>query len=84
MTVVDFTEVRKTRRRQILAMALIRFGNMSIGCVVRNLSEAGAALGVGSQRGIPDQFTLIVISKKKIYSCQVVWRRDRTIGVSFY
>jgi hypothetical protein len=57
---------------------------MSICCVVRNLSEAGAALDIGSQIGIPQQFTLIVVPKKKIYSCSVVWRKERRIGVAFY
>jgi hypothetical protein len=56
---------------------------MSICCVVRNLPEAGAALDIGSQVGIPDQFTLIVVPQKKIYSCGVVWRKDRRIGVRF-
>jgi hypothetical protein len=48
------------------------------------MSEAGAALDIGSQVGIPDQFTLIVVPRKKIYSCAVVWRKDRRIGVAFY
>jgi hypothetical protein len=84
MTVIDIAEVRKTRRRQVLDTALIRFGETSACCVVRNLSERGAALDVGSQAGIPDQFTLIVVSEKKIYSCSVIWRKNRRIGVAFY
>jgi PilZ domain len=83
MTVIDFVEARKTRRRRVLDTGLIRFGDMSICCVVRNLSEAGAALDIGSHVGIPDQFTLIVVPQKKIYSCGVVWRKDRRIGVRF-
>jgi hypothetical protein len=84
MTVIDLAEARKTKRRRVLDPGLIRFGDMSICCVVRNMSEAGAALDIGSQIGIPDQFTLIVVPKKKIYSCAVVWRKDRRIGVAFY
>ena len=83
MTVIDFAEARKTKRRRILDTGLIRFGDMSICCVVRNLSEAGAALDIGSQVGVPDKFTLIVAPKKKIYSCAVVWRKERRIGVAF-
>jgi hypothetical protein len=49
MTVIDFAEARKTKRRRVLDTGLIRFGDMSICCVVRNLSEAGAALDIGSQ-----------------------------------
>ena len=83
MTVIDFAEARKTKRRRVLDTGLIRFRDMSICCVVRNLSEAGAALDIGSQVGIPDQFTLIVVPQKKIYSCAAVWRKDRRIGVRF-
>jgi hypothetical protein len=85
MMVIDLQEARKTRRRRVLDTGLIRFGDMSTGCVVRNLSEAGAALDIGSQVGIiPDRFTLIVVSNKKIYSCTVIWRKNRRIGVAFY
>jgi hypothetical protein len=84
MTVIDFAEARKTKRRRVLDPGLIRFGDMSICCVVRDMSEAGAALDIGSQIGIPDQFTLIFVPKKKIYSCAVVWRKERRIGVAFY
>jgi hypothetical protein len=83
MTVIDLAEARKASRRRILDMALIRFGEMSVSCVIRNLTDAGAALDVGSQNDIPDQFTLIVMAKKKIYSCNIVWRKDRRIGVLF-
>jgi hypothetical protein len=74
---------KREGRRRVLDTGLIRFGDMSICCVVRNLSETGAALDIGSQVGIPDQFILIVVPLKKIYLCGVVWRKDRRIGVRF-
>jgi hypothetical protein len=77
MTVIDQAEARKASRRPVLDMALIRFGEMSVGCVIRNLTDTGAALDVGPQGDIPDQFTMIVTTKKKIYSCNVVWRKNR-------
>jgi PilZ domain len=83
MNVNEIKEARKTSRRRSLDPALIRFGDASASCVVRNLSEAGAALDIGTQVGIPDRFTLIVVSKRKIFSCTVVWREDRRIGVAF-
>jgi hypothetical protein len=83
MTVIDVADARKTARRRVLDTALIRFGDTSACCVVRNLSDHGAALDIGSLSGIPDQFTLIAMSEKKIYSCSVVWRKHRRIGVSF-
>jgi hypothetical protein len=66
MTGIDLPDARKTKRRHVLDVGLIRLGYMSICCVLRNLSEAGAALDVGSRANIPDQFTLIVVRSKKI------------------
>jgi len=83
VTVTDSADARKDHRRRVLDMTFIRFGAMSVSCVIRNLTEVGAALHVGLQSDIPDQFTLVVVTQKKIYSCPVVWRRNRRIGVSF-
>jgi hypothetical protein len=83
MMVID-VDARKNKRRAILDSGLIRFGDMSMSCVIHNLSNSGVALDVGPQVGIPDQFTLIDVAAKKIYSCNVVWRKGRRIGVAFY
>lgn len=76
-------EVRRKPRRRVLEIGLIRFGEYSVACVLRNFSEVGAALDVGVEDFIPDQFTLIVVPKKKIISCKVIWRKGSRIGVSF-
>jgi hypothetical protein len=54
-----------------------------VACVLRNFSEIGAALDAGVKDFIPDRFTLIVVPKKKIISCNVIWRKGTRIGVSF-
>jgi hypothetical protein len=77
-------ETRNSKRQRVLVMALIRFGDMSISCTVRNMSEEAAALDVGRQVGIPDCFTLIPTTQlRKVYSCKVVWRDKRRLGVVF-
>jgi hypothetical protein len=83
MMVIDLAEARRTKRNPALDMALIRAGRMSCTCIVYNLSDAGAALDVGPQGAIPDQFDLVVLPKTKTYSCHVVWRANGRIGVSF-
>jgi hypothetical protein len=83
MTVIDLAEARRAKRRPVLDMALIRIGRMSLSCIVYNLTDAGAALDIGSQSAIPDQFTLIVLPKTKIYFCNVIWRTNDRVGVSF-
>jgi hypothetical protein len=77
------TDARKTPRRKVLDTGLIRFGDLSVPCVIRNLSDTGAALDAAPQSIVPDQFTLVVVRKTKIYSCTVVWRKGTRIGVSF-
>ena len=84
MTVTPPAEARKNKRYRIIEAALIRSGDLSISCAVRDLSETGAALEVGPQTEVPDQFTLIAFhGRSKIYSCNVIWRKERRIGVSF-
>jgi PilZ domain-containing protein len=82
MTVIDL-DARKNPRHRVLDTGLIRFGDVSFSYSIRNVSKGGLALDVGSQAGIPDQFTLIVAAEKKIYSCNVIWRKGRRIGVAF-
>jgi hypothetical protein len=51
---------RKAARSKVLDAALIRFGDVSASCALRDLSDRGALLEIEKQAGIPDQFTLIV------------------------
>jgi hypothetical protein len=83
MTVIETAEARRTPRRRVLDLGLIRFGDLSAGCVIRNLSATGAALDVGAQSLLPDSFTLIVVRQKKSYYCNIVWRKGSRVGVSF-
>ena len=84
MTVTPLAEARKNKRHRIIEAALIRSRDVSISCAIRNLSETGAALEVGPQTDVPDRFTLIVfLGRAKIYSCTVIWRKERRVGVSF-
>ena len=68
MTVIDLAEARQARRRRVMDLALIRFGEMSVGCVIRNLTDEGAALDVGPQSDVPDQFTEPKMSRPRVES----------------
>jgi hypothetical protein len=83
MTVTEPAEARKTSRRRVLDTGLIRFGDASASCIIRNLSVAGAALDISPQNPVPDNFTLIIVRKKTIHSCRVIWRKGARVGVSF-
>ena len=76
-------EKRTVSRHRVLKAATIAFGGGGISCVVRNVSEAGAALDVASPLGIPDEFDLLIEADGSSRRCRVVWRTERRIGVAF-
>jgi hypothetical protein len=41
---------RKAARSKVLDAALIRFGDVSVSCAFRDLSNSGAALDTGNRR----------------------------------
>jgi hypothetical protein len=76
-------EVPRAPRRRVLKAGSITFGGSTIDCIVRNVSETGAALEVVSPLYIPDRFTLVVQTDQLRRPCHVVWRRESRIGVAF-
>ena len=70
-------------RRRVLKAASIEFGRSAIDCVVRNISNTGAALDVNSPLYFPDRFTLVVHRDSLRRPCHIVWRRQNRIGVAF-
>jgi hypothetical protein len=70
-------------RRRVLKAGSIQFGGGSIDCIVRNLSETGAALEVVTPLFIPDRFTLVVQTEQLKRSCRIIWRKQKRIGVAF-
>jgi PilZ domain-containing protein len=76
-------EKRNTERHEILKAGVISFQGSSIECTVRNISIGGAKLEVPSGVRIPDLFDLTIDAEEGTRQCDVVWRTDRQIGVSF-
>jgi len=74
---------RIAARRRILKAGSIECGGGVIDCIVRNLSETGAALEVVSPLYIPDRFTLMVRTDQLKRPCHIVWRKAKRIGVAF-
>ena len=62
--------------------AMIHFDLGGSSCVVRILSENGAALDVPDPPGIPGEFDLIMAGQAARH-CRVIWRKKNRIGVTF-
>jgi hypothetical protein len=76
-------EKRDRRRQRVLKAGTIAFNRSTIDCVVRNISETGAALQVESQIGIPVSFHLIIAAEQFRKLCRVRWRKEKQLGVVF-
>ena len=76
-------EHRVAPRRRTLKAGTIEFGGGGIDCIVRNISETGAALEVATPLFIPDHFTLFVPSDQSKRACHIVWRKEKRIGIAF-
>jgi hypothetical protein len=76
-------EKRIAPRHRVLKAGTIAFGGGTIDCTVRDMSDIGAALDVSSPIGIPDRFTLILAADGQHIACQVVWRKQKRIGIAF-
>jgi PilZ domain len=70
-------------RDRTLEPGVIEFYGRKISCLVRNLSEAGAALNMVSPCAVPDRFTLALPLEGISHRCRLVWRRDVEVGVAF-
>jgi hypothetical protein len=76
-------EKRLAQRRRVLKAEVIVSPGGTFNCMVRNLSEQGAALDLPSLIAIPDDFTLVIPTEGARFFCQAVWRNERRIGVAF-
>jgi hypothetical protein len=53
-------------------------------CILRDISDDGAKLGVKVPDQIPQEFMLrLTVDGTISYRCRVVWRSDENIGVGF-
>lgn len=57
-------------------------GRKRIDCVIRNVSDGGAKLEVGSVKDVPVSFDLLVPGHRPQH-CRVVWRALRELGVQY-
>jgi hypothetical protein len=79
----EVNEQEIAARDLALEPGVIEFYGRTISCLVRNLSETGAALDVVSPCEVPHRFTLALPLEGTSHRCRLVWRRDAEMGVAF-
>lgn len=76
-------ENERALRQRVLKAATMEFDGSTMDCVVRNISETGAALDVGAALHIPSEFNLLISGHGASHRCQVKWRKENRVGVAF-
>jgi hypothetical protein len=77
-------EKRRHQRTEINEPAYVSAGGSVMRCVVRNISQEGAALDVENPSFVPGQFRLVMASDSSTHNCTVIWIREKRIGVAFF
>lgn len=77
---------KRDARKSVLQAAWITLdgGFAARQCVVEDLSSSGAKITVSDRNPLPGRFRLAMtrdVRSGRI--CEVVWRKDRTLGVKF-
>jgi hypothetical protein len=77
-------ETRIAPRYRASKAAQIDHGGDKTPCIIRDLSETGAAIELSDLSArIPETFTLIVPEDKLKLRCRVVWRKGYRMGITF-
>jgi len=76
-------EKRKHHRTEINEPAYISASGSVMHCVVRNISQEGAAIDVENPAFVPAHFRLVMASDSSSHDCTVIWIQQKRIGVAF-
>ena len=81
----NMVERRRFHRVRTLLGARIAFGRMTLtmDCVIRDLTPAGARLRLPSTIGVPSAFQLLLDRDGRQRRCTVIWRSETELGVAF-
>jgi diguanylate cyclase (GGDEF)-like protein/PAS domain S-box-containing protein len=89
MLVPEYTNTENNQRRhprqRVLKDGKIISANLS--CVmdvkIRDMSASGALIRIPANCTLPESFSLLIVSDKKLYSAAVRWRKGEIIGIEF-
>jgi|SRR5215469_733812 len=84
MAALGFNDRRHKRKAFMLDAALeFHDGSPSRPCVVLDISDGGACIGI-QRTPLPKKFTLVLSASGNVRrACLLKWRRDDEIGVQF-
>ncbi|SDS21058.1 PilZ domain-containing protein [Bradyrhizobium canariense] len=76
-------EKRKYPRTEIDEPAYVSAGGSVMSCVIRNISEEGAAIDIENPAFVPARFRLVMAKGASVRECQIAWIQHKRIGITF-
>jgi hypothetical protein len=78
-----FMERRSAPRKPVLMSGVIKFADITVNCLICDMSISGAAIEVSNPQDIPERFSVVFKGDDIPLPCYVVWRKADRIGVAF-
>jgi hypothetical protein len=75
-------ERRVAARKRVLESGMIELRESALPCKIKDLSETGAGLALSGANRVPNFFTLRISDRAPVF-CQIIWRRQERLGVTF-
>jgi PilZ domain len=76
-------ERRKHPRTETNEPALVSARGSVMTCVVRNISQDGAAIDVENPAFVPPRFRLVMANGATVRECSIAWIQKNRIGLTF-
>lgn len=75
---------RSSVRKKTLKEARVVLRDWStINCIMRNLSDGGAALQFSDPIGLPETFDVLIVSTNMLMPARRVWEHGAAVGIQF-
>lgn len=79
---VEVGERRGPNRRDVMIPAAIVCEDGDVfPCIIRDLSEAGAKVGINRRHTLPPQFKIAVDGQARSFPVKRIWRRGDLVGI---
>jgi hypothetical protein len=78
-----FMEMRSAPRKPVLMSGVIKFADITVNCLICDISICGATIEVSNPQDIPERFSVVFKGDDTPLLCYVIWRKADRVGVAF-
>ena len=75
-------ERRVVPRKRVLKRGIVKLRKSALNCRIIDVSDRGAGLALSRASYVPNFFTLLISDRAPVF-CQIRWRRQERLGVTF-